>query len=105
MDPRTVFENKESLRMIDVREQHEWHAGHVEGSEHIPMQELPDHLARIERDRPLVAICRSGIRSAHVVAFMRQQGFDIENLDGGLKAWVLAGLPLTSPDGGPARVV
>lgn len=103
MDPRIVA-GKPDLHLIDVRESHEWQQGHISVAEHIPMSQITGRVHELPKDRKLVAVCRSGSRSRQVTKFLRAQGFDIENLDGGMKAWANAGLPVTRPDGGPGRV-
>ncbi len=78
----------EEIVLIDVREPYEWSAGHLESARHIPMQQIPGHLAELPRDRELVMICRSGIRSASVQQFLMSQGFtSVKNLVGGMQAW------------------
>ena len=46
-----------------------------------------------------------GGRSAHVTAWLNDQGYDAVNLDGGMLAWAVAGRPMSSDDGRPPRVV
>lgn len=104
MDPKSAFAAKEEAHIIDVREAFEWNAGHIEGAQHIPMGEIPERLDDIPDRVALVAVCRSGGRSEQVTRFLRDKGFEIENLDGGMKAWAKAGLPIVGPDGGPGRV-
>ena len=87
--------------LLDVREQDEWDAGHVEGSQHIPIGELLGRLPEIPTDREVVVVCRVGSRSAQVAAYLGQQGFNMVNLTGGLEAWVDAGRPLVSDAGAP----
>jgi rhodanese-related sulfurtransferase len=84
---------------LDVREPREWHAGRIPSSLHVPMRELGGRLDELPRSRKLIAVCRSGKRSAAVTDALRQAGFDVENLDGGLRAWARGGLPL-EPSGG-----
>ena len=55
---------------------------------HVPMGEVPARLGELPRDKTIVCACRSGNRSAAVVRFLRQQGLDAENLEGGILAWV-----------------
>jgi rhodanese-related sulfurtransferase len=105
MDPRSAFARTDELNIIDVREPFEWQAGRIEGARYISMGEIPTRLDEIDDTRPLVAICRSGTRSAEVTEFLRRKGFTIDNLEGGMKAWVKAGLPIAGPDGGPGKVV
>lgn len=105
MDPRTAFVRRDELQMIDVREPFEWQAGHIEGAQHIPMGEIQTRLDEIDDGKPLLAICRSGNRSGHVVRFLRRKGFQIENLDGGMGAWMKTGLPVAGVSARPGRVV
>lgn len=105
MDPKSTYESLHELQILDVRETFEWKMGHIEGAQHIPMGEITTRLDDIGDDKSLVAVCRSGNRSAQVAQFLRDKGFEIENLDGGLKAWAKAGLPVVSPKGKVGRVV
>ena len=90
--------------LLDVREPGEWLAGHVDGSVHIPMNELPGRLAEVPNHQPIVVICRVGGRSAQVTAWLVGQGYDAGNLDGGLLEWAAAQLPLTTDAGTPGVV-
>ncbi len=89
--------------VVDVREPHEWAAGHIHGAVHRPLGGLdPDELPR---DRPVLTICRSGGRSSSAARALAEAGHrDVVNLSGGLTAWARAGLPLVTPDGGMGRV-
>ncbi len=75
--------------LIDVREPHEWSAGHLEGATHIPMNQVPQRLAEIPQERDVVMICRSGGRSAHVQEHLLQNaGYTrVKNLVGGMQRW------------------
>ncbi|MCB0866304.1 MAG: rhodanese-like domain-containing protein [Solirubrobacterales bacterium] len=86
-------------QLIDVRQQYEWDAGHIDGAVHLPLEKLPVRAAELDRDREIVVACRSGSRSAFVVAALREAGFEAFNLAGGLQAWVADGKPI-EPDGG-----
>ena len=88
----------DGLTVIDVREQGEWDAGHVEGSRHIPLQELPGRLGELP-DGQILVVCTVGGRSARAVAYLAQQGHDAVNLDGGLLDWQAAGRSLVSETG------
>lgn len=89
----------EGATLLDVREDDEWRAGHAEGALHIPMSEIPARLDELPEDGDLVVVCRSGGRSARVVAWLGQHGYDAVNLDGGMGAWADAGLPMVSETG------
>ena len=93
----------EGLAVIDVREDDEWAAGHIEGSQHIPMMELTSRLHELEGEQFLV-VCKVGARSAQVVAYLQQHGYDAFNLHGGLLDWEAAGRPLVSDTAQPPFV-
>lgn len=84
--------------VLDVREPQEWQAGHLADSVHVPMHAVPAWLdARAgDDDRAVVVVCRSGHRSAHVTAWLLEQGVDASNLDGGLLAWAVERRPLVT---------
>lgn len=54
---------------------------------HIPMGELPARVGELPRAGAIVCACHTGGRSASVAQFLRRQGFDAVNLDGGILAW------------------
>jgi sulfur-carrier protein adenylyltransferase/sulfurtransferase len=78
----------DDVYLLDVREPHEWNAGHLTDAVHIPMREIPTRLADIPHDRDIVVYCRSGARSANVQQFLKANGITrVKNLVGGLMAW------------------
>lgn len=79
--------------LVDVREPHEWQQGHAVGAVHIPMGEVVERLHEVPDGAAI--ICRSGARSAQVVAYLEQQGRDAVNVAGGTLAWAADGLPMT----------
>jgi len=84
-------------RVLDVREQDEWDAGHIEGALHVPLGEVPVRLGELtgtDGEQALVVVCRSGGRSARAVAWLVANGVDAVNLDGGMGAWAGAGRPM-----------
>jgi rhodanese-related sulfurtransferase len=86
-------------QLVDVREPYEHEAGRIAGSLHIELQRLPGEAATLDRERPIVFYCRSGSRSALAADAFGASGYEAHNLDGGLKAWVGAGLPIEPSDG------
>lgn len=94
----------EDLAVLDVREPHEWVAGHAPGAVHIPLRQLPGRTDLVPPGHVLV-VCHVGSRSARATAFLRQQGVDAVNLHGGMAAWEAAGRPLVSETGGPPAVI
>jgi len=88
-----------SAQLIDVREPREVEAGRIAGSRHLQLDQLPSEADSLDRDRPIVFYCRSGSRSAMAADAFAAAGYDAHNLDGGLEAWVEAGLPIEPEDG------
>ncbi len=91
--------------LLDVREPHEWVAGHAPGAVHVPMSQLVERLGELPTDRPLSVICHLGGRSAQVAAYLAQRGYDARNVDGGMDAWERVGLPVVTDDGRPGQVL
>lgn len=85
--------------ILDVRERHEWNAGHAPGSKNIPLSILDKRTAELARDRRYIAVCRSGSRSRGATAQLRGAGLDVVNLKGGMHSWKRAGLPLEPRNG------
>ncbi len=79
---------------LDVRETSEFRAGHVPGALHIPLGQLHRRLGELGRDRSIVAVCRSGNRSGAAARMLAAEGYQVENLGGGMIAWTRAGLPV-----------
>ena len=74
--------------MLDVREPWEWQLTHIEGSQHLPMGEIPAGVDDLDKTHPTVVICHHGVRSLQVIAFLQRAGFDnLHNLTGGIDAW------------------
>ncbi len=89
------------MQLLDVREPDEYTGplGHIEGSVLIPLGTLPDRTGELSKDKPIVAICRSGARSAQAVKFLEQAGFKrLANLPGGMMRWRSEGLQTKGGD-------
>jgi rhodanese-related sulfurtransferase len=85
--------------LLDVRQPDEYtgELGHVPGAILIPLPELPSRLSEIEsyRDKQVIAICRTGNRSAKATALLLDSGFqDVWNMAGGTVAWREKGFPV-----------
>lgn len=91
---QTVAEvkDRDDVFVIDVREQHEYDAGHIPGVTLIPMGTVPERLAEIPTDKEVIITCRSGNRSGQVTDFLREQGFEnVHNMTGGILDWEASG--------------
>lgn len=96
LDPQqahALLESGEAVA-LDVREPWEWQEAHIRHALHIPLGELAQRLQELPQERRLVAVCHSGSRSGAVVDALRQRGYDIVNLAGGLASWQASNLPL-----------
>lgn len=92
--------------VLDVREPDEWAAGHAPGAVHVPLGSIPERLDDLpSTDDPLPVVCRSGGRSGRAVQWLVQQGFDVVNVDGGMKAWQAAGKAMTTDEGRDPQVL
>ena len=76
------------LCVLDVRETRELAVARFPFDVlHVPMGQVPARLAEIPADRRIVCACRSGARSAQVASFLKANGRDAVNLEGGILAW------------------
>lgn len=83
---------KNAVRVLDVREDHEFRRGHVPGAIHVPVKRLPDRIGKLKRDKPYAVICASGNRSRHATTYLLEQGFDgAVTVQGGTNAWARSG--------------
>jgi len=74
--------------LLDVREDDELRIARLDWATHIPMAGVPERLEELTPDRDIVVMCHSGVRSAHVAAYLRARGFvSVANLAGGIDAW------------------
>jgi rhodanese-related sulfurtransferase len=88
-----------SAMVIDVREDYEREAGHVAGSRHVELERLASQAETLDRDRPVIFMCRTGSRSLFAAQAFRGAGFDAWSMAGGVTRWHEEGRPL-SPEGG-----
>ncbi|HWE71133.1 MAG TPA: rhodanese-like domain-containing protein [Acidimicrobiales bacterium] len=91
--------------LLDVREDDEWEAGHAPAAVHIPMGVVAERVAEIPTDRAVVCVCRLGGRSGSVATALEEAGFDVHNLNGGMTAWEIAGLPVVTEAGAPGQII
>ena len=98
-DPKELYEQRDQVQIVDVREPYEWEAGHIAGAHHIALEHLASRSGEIESQGKVVFQCRVGRRSAMATEAFAASGYDAYNLAGGIEAWVDAGLPI-EPEGG-----
>jgi rhodanese-related sulfurtransferase len=103
--PEAVALLEQGAVLLDVREADEWQAGHAPEAVHVPLGELASQVSRIDRSQQIVIICRSGRRSDHATAALRNAGYDAYNFSGGMHAWQQAGGAVLTPSGHPGTVI
>ncbi|KAA3606410.1 MAG: rhodanese-like domain-containing protein [Calditrichaeota bacterium] len=95
--PSTTLEKvKNGALMVDVRRENEVKqiTYDVENYVNIPMHELEDRIDELPKDREIVVVCRSGMRSLKSTYFLMNNGFEnVFNMDGGILKWVNKNLP------------
>ncbi len=77
-------DNGEKIELIDVREDEEVEAGMIPQARHIRMNDIPDHLDALDKEKETIYICRSGARSANVCAYLQDKGYNVVNMVGGM---------------------
>jgi rhodanese-related sulfurtransferase len=91
-----AVQNRTGFRLIDVREDDEWRAGHAQGAEHIGkgvierdiVQKVPD------KNEELILYCGGGYRSVLAADALQKMGYQrVFSMAGGWKAWLAKGLP------------
>jgi sulfur dioxygenase len=97
VQPNWLEEHLREVQIIDVREPDEFNGplGHVPGARLVPLGTLAEKSAAIEKQRPVVVVCRSGARSAQATVLLGKAGFGkVANLSGGMLRWRAQRLPV-----------
>jgi rhodanese-related sulfurtransferase len=87
-----------SAQVVDVREPYEREAGYIPGSVHIELQALASQAETLERERPVIFMCRSGSRSLMAAQAFRRAGYDAWSMAGGLEEWAREGREMAPDD-------
>ena len=90
LQPNWLEENLGRVQIVDVREPDEFTGalGHIAGAKLIPLGSLAQRIPEIEKDQPVVMVCRSGARSAQATVLLRNAGYSkVANLSGGMLRW------------------
>ena len=89
---RQLLDEEAEFLLLDCRNPDEREFAHIQKSEFIPMNELPNRVSELEphRDRHIVVYCHHGGRSDRVCQWLRSQGFSqVQNMLGGIDAWAV----------------
>jgi rhodanese-related sulfurtransferase len=93
-DARTLVEEDKTVVVLDVRQPDEFRSGHISGAKLIPLNELPQRLKDVPKDKTILCVCRSGSRSGMAVRQLNAAGYKAINLQGGMMRWQSAGYPV-----------
>ncbi len=88
--------NQRQAVWVDVRTVEQFQAGHIAQARSVPAGEIEKKAASLPKNKPLVVVGQIGRDANKAVAALRAAGYtDVVALDGGMKAWSDAGLPVT----------
>ncbi len=93
----TAMINHDDALVLDVRPMADFNKGHIVNAMNIPINGLGNSLKQLEkhRERPIIAVCRSGSSSNAACRMLKKEGFEqVKNLRGGMMAWESANLPV-----------
>ncbi|TFW15494.1 MBL fold metallo-hydrolase [Duganella callida] len=97
IEPMALLEHLKEVQIVDVREAPEFidRLGHLEGARLVPLSQLNERMGEFDRAQPIVAVCRSGVRSAQASVLLTKAGFgQVANLAGGMLRWKIEGFPV-----------
>ena len=86
-DVLTKLNNKETMHLIDVREDDEVAQGMIPTAIHIPLGQVPERMNELDKETTYIMVCRSGGRSGRATQFLEQAGYDVINMAGGMLEW------------------
>jgi rhodanese-related sulfurtransferase len=79
---------RDSFKFLDVRQPKEYEQGHLAGALLMPVREVTTRLAELDREKPLLVYCHSGVRSKAACQLLLAEGFrEVYNMSGGIVAW------------------
>jgi len=84
-----------SAQLVDVREQNEWDEAHIPNTTFIPLATLQTRASELDISLPVVAFCRSGVRSLAATETLFALGFsEVASMQGGIIAWYQSGFKI-----------
>ena len=85
---KNKFDNNEDFMLLDVRNIQEVLFSKINGSIHIPMNEIMKRINELDSNKEIIIQCKSGKRSARVCEYLMTQNFNnVKNLKGGIISW------------------
>tara|TARA_B100001115_G_scaffold92705_1_gene68208 strand:+ start:72 stop:380 length:309 start_codon:yes stop_codon:yes gene_type:complete len=86
LELKKMLKNNEVV-LLDVREPYEIEICNVKGSLFIPMNEIPQNIEQLEKEKRYAVICHSGVRSLYVSNYLNSLGYSALNVIGGIERW------------------
>jgi len=74
----------EAMNIIDVREQFEVEQGMIKGAMHIPVNDIPEAMENLDRDKEYYIVCAHAVRSANVTQYLLANDYKAVNVEGGM---------------------
>ncbi|WP_343731540.1 MBL fold metallo-hydrolase [Duganella sp.] len=99
IEPMGLLEQLKQVQIVDVREAPEFidRLGHIQGATLVPLSQLTERMGEFDKEQAIVAVCRSGVRSAQASVLLTKAGFSkVANLAGGMLRWKIEGYPVES---------
>jgi rhodanese-related sulfurtransferase len=100
-EAKLLVQEEVDLVVLDVRTKEEYESGHLPDAILIPVSELQDRVAELDKDKKILVYCKTGVRSTEASQILVSHGFSsVCNLVGGIDAWIQADGPVISDGGG-----
>jgi hydroxyacylglutathione hydrolase len=89
LTPQQLRDRLADFRVLDVRRESEWQAGHIEGAHWHALDDFPRSLPALDRETPVAVHCKAGYRSILAASLLRRAGFrNVSDVVGGYDAWM-----------------
>ena len=86
LELKKMLKNKEVV-LVDVREPYEVEICNIKGSLFIPMNEIPQNIEQLDKEKRYAVMCHSGVRSLYVSNYLNSLGYRTLNIIGGIERW------------------
>lgn len=88
-EAKDKFKQKNEIQFVDVRTPGEYRVNHRKPFRNIPLRQLADRSKGLDKNKEVVMVCQSGMRSMKAAKILKKQGFEkVSNVKGGMSAWV-----------------
>ncbi|MCO1335013.1 rhodanese-like domain-containing protein [Microbulbifer sp. OS29] len=97
----TKLINSDGAKVLDIRDRGEFTAGHIVDAVHIPHGEVTDRIAELEplKDKTIIVADKMGQHGGPVGRLLKQKGFQVRRLQGGMSEWANQNLPVVKGKG------